>query len=731
MQRGTVSAPVVLSDDSIWSTPHVVQSVRRGEVRWDEFLRVLVQDLAFGMSQEKWVSQLLREGNVGLARELAKRLGLESTVSGEIEFQQREWQQMVEMARVEAAEYVERHADEVKESGKEEYEELLSVAREYVKEMAYGDAVSTLEQAVKSVRSLVERRQAAAAAAFAAAENRVSRARAIFAATKAHRFPGGLTEFARARELLLRADDRLLARDYVSAMEIAEWVEAMCEGRDFPSGAVNKLLGGPFLVKSAAEETAPVPEEVLLVQPEEKFEFERDWTCEDDEYLIDNYDVLSDGKLKLRFITTAEEIERRISYLGLVHDRETRRRVRWRNPYVAGKPLRGRRVFVGREDVFAFIKDNLGACQGDEDRNLTVLLGHRRTGKTSILLQLRQHRRELLEPRIPIFIDMERLLPFPGGRLQNFFWKLACCIQEELEDLEGITLPRPIEDDFTDPSWNFQQFLRKAEQAAGGRGLVLMLDEFQAIEPRRSVLDVDVYKMLRSVIQHDAQVDFILCGTMEMEKLMRDYKAAMFGSAISKKIDFLDEEDARKLIVAPAQSHVTYSREAVDMIVELTASHPYFVQLVCWTLMRYLIDRGKSKVSVHDVERILPRALEQGVHFDEIWATETTELERYVMALVGELAPMRGSWCAVTEIEKRLRKESQMPENPDELDEAISTLTNRRILRRSGDGSAVRFQVDVFGQWVHTNKPFEVVRRDVRAEAAALRRRVEHQPKTV
>jgi hypothetical protein len=123
---------------------------------------------------------------------------------------------------------------------------------------------------------------------------------------------------------------------------------------------------------------------------------------------------------------------------------------------VAGKPLRSKRVFVGREDVFSFIKDNLGSQHEGEDRNLTVLLGHRRTGKTSILLQLRKHRREILEPRIPIFIDMERLLPFPGG-LRNFFWKLACCVQEEIEDLEGITLPRPIQDEFTDPSWNFRR----------------------------------------------------------------------------------------------------------------------------------------------------------------------------------------------------------------------------------------------------------------------------------
>jgi hypothetical protein len=729
MQRGNVSNQLILSDDSIWRTPHVVQSMRRGELRWDEFLRVLIRDLAFGTSREKWIDRLFQEGNIGLAGELVERLGLEGSTGAPVKLQEHDWQEMVELARDEAAQYIKQNSDEVTQDDIEAYEELLDMATEYVDEKAYGDAVSTLEQARKVVESSIERRRAAAAAAFAATEARVSKARATFAAAKVARFPGGPTEHARTKELLLKADDQLYRKNYTAAKEIAEWVEAMCKGQDYSAKAVEELLSIPFVVEPIGAEAEPeLEDEALAGEPEEELEFERSWTREDDEHLVDNYDVMSNAQLNLRFHATEAEIQRRLQYLGLVHDRETGKRVRWKNPYVAGKPLRGKRVFVGREDVFSFIEDSLGSYHEDEDRNLVVLLGHRRTGKTSILLQLRKHRREILEPRIPIFVDIEGLLPFPRG-LRNFFWKLACCIQEEIEDLEGIRLPRPTVDKFAgDSAWKFQEFLHQAKQAVGDKGLILMLDEFQALEPRLSSLDVGVYKMLRSVIQHDPQVDFILSGTMEMDRMVRDYQAAMFGSAISKKIDFLDEKDARKLILLPVQSHITYNQDAVDLIVEVTASHPYFVQLICWTLMRYLVDRGKSKVSAYDVERILPMALERGVHFDEIWATDTTELELYVMAIVGELAPERGNWCKVSAIESKLEREGQMPNDPDDFDEAILNLTNRRIFRRSADGGAVRFQVDVFGQWVHTNKPFEVVRRDIRAEAAARRRRAERQP---
>lgn len=728
MERSNIRSDLILSDASTWQTPHVVQSVRRGGMHWDEFLRVLVQDLAFGKSQDRWIEQLLREGNIGLARELAERIN-QLSIQDQLEEQDQDWRQMIDVARTEATEYIGQQRDELRSGDLEEYEDLLDVAQLYADEAAYGDAVSALEQALRSVQSLVQRRRAAAAAAFAAAEGRVGKARALYAAVKPSRFPGGVAEQTRARQLLLKADDLLLARDYTNATQYAEWAEAMCNGQDYPTTTVDELLRTATAVEPVSVTVEPFTEEdTILAGPEEKMVFERDWTTEDDEHLVDNYNVMSNGQLNLRFHTTEHEIEQRIKFLGLVHDRNTVKRVRWRNPYVAGKPLKGPRVFVGREDVFSFIEDSLGALNEAEDRNLVVLLGHRRTGKTSILLQLRQNRRELLRPRIPVFIDAEGLLPFPGG-LKNFYWKLACCVQEELQDLEQIDLPRPSEERFSvDSAWKFRQFLDEVEHIVGDRGLVFMFDEFQALEPRVSLLDVDFYKMLRSVIQHDSRVDWILSGTMEMERMMRDYQSVLFGSAISKKIDFLDEKDARKLISLPVQSLVTYSQEAMDLIVDVTACHPYFVQLVCWTLMQYLIDRGKSKVSIRDVERILPIALDRGAHFDEIWVTETTELDRYVMAIVGEYTGARKSWCSLSIIEDRLKKERQMPTNLDDLYESILGLTNRRILRRGNDGSTVRFQVDVFGRWVYVNKPFEVVRRDIQAEAARQRRRVERQP---
>ncbi len=59
------------------------------------------------------------------------------------------------------------------------------------------------------------------------------------------------------------------------------------------------------------------------------------------------------------------------------------------NPYTPGTPLRpGSLLFFGREDLFEFIAENAGYRAF---RNVLILVGQRRTGKTSALLRLEEH----------------------------------------------------------------------------------------------------------------------------------------------------------------------------------------------------------------------------------------------------------------------------------------------------------------------------------------------------
>lgn len=726
MERGNVIKDLLLSENNIWSTPHVIQELRRRELRWNEYLRTYINDLAFGASQHEWIKKLLEEGNIGLGTELMFITHNEREFSELLDQQDRQWTDMYGYALDEANNYLREQSSEINENEKSQFLEMLDLSEKYAQEKAYGDAYDATARAQEFLKKFIDERKRLFEETYRQISIRVQAAGMRLMETPADKFPGGTEMLERARKMHLIANTALINRDFATAHKVAVWLDAVLAGSTVPIKEIDQLFSANFtLVTKPVDEELPRP---ISEQEISSIKFERDWSNEDDDYLIDNYDVLTNEQLKARFISTFSEIENRMRYLGLTIDRSKKIKLPMRNPYVAGKPIKSDKVFVGREDVFDFIHDILGSNSQDEDKNLCALIGHRRTGKTSLLLQLKGKKKEILEPRIPVFVDMEGMLQL-NSRLPtpNFFWKMSSFIVDGLAEFD-VEMQLPSQNEFEDPVIRFSKFLRDAVRATENRGIVVMIDEFQAIEPTQSALNVDIYHMLRHIIQHSSGVDFILSGTMEVQRLIQEYKAAMFGSAVTKRIDFLEERDARKLIVSPVKSLITYASEAEDLIVKLTACHPYFVQLVCLTLTSYLIERGKSKVFAHDVERIIPQVLERGIHFDELWSTDMQDMEKYLLAIVGELQGGKDNWCTINNIESRLRSEGIMPKDEARLIESIEKLRSRGILKTSEDGKDIRFYVTVFGQWVSSNKPLAIVRRDIQAQAARLNRRIGREP---
>ena len=119
------------------------------------------------------------------------------------------------------------------------------------------------------------------------------------------------------------------------------------------------------------------------------------------------------------------------------------------NPYVAGSPVSRPEMFFGREDVFEFVR---GALVGQQQDNVLVLYGKRRTGKTSVLYQMHRH----LDPRyLPSLIDLQALtMDSPAG----LFWEMASTVRRSLRREYQLEVPRPRREDFEeDPVQAFQE----------------------------------------------------------------------------------------------------------------------------------------------------------------------------------------------------------------------------------------------------------------------------------
>ena len=308
------------------------------------------------------------------------------------------------------------------------------------------------------------------------------------------------------------------------------------------------------------------------------------------------------------------------------------------NPYVAGTPLdAGSPLFFGREDLFDFICENLNPAH----RNNLVLIGQRRTGKSSLLKQLPLR---LGENFLPVYLDGQSIALDPG--LPAFFSNLAIEIGFALEE-RGLMITVPDLSDFTErPTHTFEyDFLRHVQATIGDRHLVLLLDEFEELEAavKSGNLDASVFGFLRHLIQHKNWLSMIFCGTHRLEELVTDYWSVLFNISLYKHVGSLELDDAVRLVQEPVAAYgMSYDDLALDKMWRITAGHPYFLQLLCHSLVNLHNRSRRSYVTVSDVNTALDEIISSGeAHFVYLW-NESSLAERQVLTALSRMIGLTG-----------------------------------------------------------------------------------------
>jgi CHAT domain-containing protein len=279
------------------------------------------------------------------------------------------------------------------------------------------------------------------------------------------------------------------------------------------------------------------------------------------------------------------------------------------DPYVVGLPVEGE-LFVGRRDVLRMIKENLAPSAG---KNILVLRGQRRTGKTSVLKRVRATlRKESAGAYLPILVDLQGLTRAQDEA--SFFYSLARRFCSELEKQEVHVLP-PSEGEFRhDPTTAFElNFLERLTRILGPRQVFLMLDEFEAVQGMigRGQLHGSFYEFCRHLMQHTPLL-FLIAGTQKLRELTGGTYSVFFNLTMPIDIGPLSEQEARWLISEPVQRWYTLAKDAEDEIVRVAGCHPYFTQLVCKKLLDVRNEAQVILVTRDLVAKAVERALLTG-----------------------------------------------------------------------------------------------------------------------
>ncbi|HQF62834.1 MAG TPA: hypothetical protein PLT26_10060 [Anaerolineaceae bacterium] len=368
-------------------------------------------------------------------------------------------------------------------------------------------------------------------------------------------------------------------------------------------------------------------------------------------------------------------------------------------PYVTGTPLQTGEMFVGRDDIFEFVRENLF---GTYQNNVIVLHGQRRTGKSSVLYHLND---VLKESHICVLIDMQGKAA--RGEV-DFLYSIADDIVYTLEN-HGITAPLPERSEFEDsPEFFFRsRFLRGVYEALGEKNLLLMFDEFEELQKRveDGKLSADIFPYLRNLMQHERRLDFIFAGTHKLEELASEYWSILFNIAAYKRITFLDYDDVVQLVTKPVERYgLSYDPLALERIFQVASGHPYFTQVICHELVAYHNDTERNYITTTCVDAVLDRIIERGeAHFKYIWAESSMEQRLLLVALAELLETMDNA--TLDDIAGVLEKRGRAVETTD-LNEAAGKLEARDILLRSGPRSNLyRFRVDLIRRWIYATRP--------------------------
>jgi hypothetical protein len=370
------------------------------------------------------------------------------------------------------------------------------------------------------------------------------------------------------------------------------------------------------------------------------------------------------------------------------------------NMYIFGIPIRPEEegVFVGREDLFAKIRENLDATH----KPTLVLHGQRRTGKTSVLLQLSNR---LPADHIPIYVDLQATAPVDG--LNRFLYTLAREAVQQADDRRRMALPPVDMEDFDRRGTHaFYEWLDLARQRLDGRLLLFTLDEFEKIEEAigQGRMTVAILDVLRHLIQHHSSwLVLLFAGVRTLEEMGRSWHS-YFISVKPLNVSYLDPAAARKLILLPTENYpLHYDRQAVETILSATHGQPFLVQAVCFELIQYLNDRKRrlagpsGRVTAVDAQEAIRRAVcSARPYFQDLWAN-SKDLERLVLA---ELAHNQREQTRIDDLGKGLTLQA--------IHQAVEQLKRRELIGTRG--LECWFQVPMLRQWIQDEQSLEAVR---------------------
>lgn len=388
------------------------------------------------------------------------------------------------------------------------------------------------------------------------------------------------------------------------------------------------------------------------------------------------------------------------------------------NPYIVGNPIRDRSMFFGRQEDLRFLHDRLDT----DGREMIVLCGGRRCGKTSILLQVLDGR--LGDRFLTVLLDMQQLAEL---RSDADLWRaMARRIVERMEErgLSSAGLVPPGSDE-PEPHAAFRRFLEGLAQRLGKRKLVLLVDEYELIEEHihHGTLSNDVTLVLSAMLDSTLPLSFLFTGSRRVQERDPAVWSRLMGKALHRRISFLALGDAERLIREPVRGRMEYADDAVQAILRLTAGHPFYTQVVCQALVDRMNEKRSTIVEAEDVDEVAEALADSPLPQTVYWWKSLPLLARVIGSLLAAAADGPSRYVPAEALEANLeahRREYGFEVRRASLRGMLERMVEQEDLEAGDPRDTYRFRMDLIRRWLRVEHPVWEVIRDLHTPGTDL-----------
>lgn len=336
------------------------------------------------------------------------------------------------------------------------------------------------------------------------------------------------------------------------------------------------------------------------------------------------------------------------------------------NPYLNRTMIRDINDFYGRRREVSRIYSRIGATHPQS----VSIVGPRRIGKSSLLYFIYQEQNREKYLKNPdkykfIFIDFQERKRMT---LSEFFSTLFELLSRELHDQVDI-VEKPDYDGFK----NVMEKIQKRELK-----LILLFDEFDSITQNPN-FGTEFFAFLRAFANR-YDVAYVMSSGQYLQELCHTKEIAdspFFNIFSNINLNVFSLPEARELITTPSKTAGIILEPYVDFLIEISSTHPFFLQIACSVLFEYLQfsdgldDAGREEVCENIIEEAEP-------HFTYIWQHIDEAEQQVCMKIIKkkEIAPLESG------VLRDLIKQGYVLENSGEIS-LFSSLFARWITESS------------------------------------------------